>query len=54
VVEAKLAGYGLLGKAAPAYVALPALPVSHDNLLDAWKQVYSTEATDNVKNSMAE
>ena len=28
VVEAKLAGYGLLGKAAPAFVALPALPVS--------------------------
>ncbi len=53
VVEAKLAGYGLLGKEAPAFVALPALPVSHDNLLEAWKQVYSTEATDNVKNSMA-
>jgi ribose transport system substrate-binding protein len=53
IVEAKLAGYGLLGKAAPAFVALPALPVSHDNLLDAWVQVYSTEATDNVKNSMA-
>lgn len=53
VVEAKLAGYALLGKAAPAFVALPALPVSHENLLDAWKQVYSTEATDNVKASMA-
>ncbi len=53
VVEAKLAGYGLLGKAAPAFVALPALPVSHDNLLDAWKQVYSTEATDNIKSAMS-
>ena len=52
VVEAKLAGYGLLGKSAPKFVALPALPVSKDNLLDAWKQVYSTEATDNVKSSM--
>jgi len=52
VVEAKLAGYGLLGKSAPKFVALPALPVSMDNLLDAWKQVYSTEATDNVKSSM--
>ncbi len=52
VVEAKLAGYGLLGKAAPAFVALPALPVAHANLLDAWKQVYSTEATENVKSSM--
>ena len=53
VVEAMLAGYGLLGKAAPAFVALPALPVTRDNLLDAWKQVYSTEATDNIKSSMA-
>jgi ribose transport system substrate-binding protein len=53
IVEAKLAGYGLLGKPAPAFVALPALPVSHDNLLKAWTQVYSTEATDNIKNSMA-
>ena len=53
VVEAMLAGYGLLGKAAPAFVALPALPVSRDNLLDAWKQVYSTEATDNIKSQMA-
>ena len=46
------AGYGLLGKPAPAFVALPALPVSHDTLLDAWMQVYSTEATENIKNSM--
>jgi ribose transport system substrate-binding protein len=47
-----LAGYGLLGKTAPAYVALPALPVSKDNLLDAWMAVYHTEAPENVRNSM--
>ena len=52
MVEAKLAGYALLGKDAPDFVALPALPVSQENLLDAWKQVYSTEATDNIKASM--
>lgn len=52
VVEAKLAGYALLGKDAPDFVALPALPVAQDNLLDAWTQVYSTEATENVKASM--
>ena len=52
VIEAKLAGYALLGKEAPAFVALPALPVSKDNLLDAWTQVYSTEATDNIKSMM--
>lgn len=52
VVEAKLAGYALLDKEAPAFVALPALPVSQDNLLEAWTQVYSTEATDNIKSMM--
>ena len=38
--EAKLAGYGLLGKEAPAYVALPALPATKDNILEAWDAVY--------------
>jgi len=52
VIEALLAGYGLLGKPAPAYVALPALPVTRDNLLDAWKTVYHTEAPASVKNRM--
>lgn len=52
VAEATLAGYGLLGKEAPAFVALPALPVSKDTLLDAWKTVYRTEATDNIQRSM--
>ena len=50
--EALLAGYGLLGKEAPAYVALPALPVTRDNLLQAWKEVYHAEAPDTVKSSM--
>jgi ribose transport system substrate-binding protein len=50
--EALLAGYGLLGKEAPAYVALPALPVTRDNLLEAWKEVYHQEAPDTLKGSM--
>jgi ribose transport system substrate-binding protein len=52
VTEAKLAGYGLLGKPAPAYVALPALPVEKSNLLEAWQAVYHADAPDNVKSSM--
>ena len=52
VTEALLAGYGLLGKEAPAYIALPALPVTHDNLLEAWKEVYHQDAPDTVKSSM--
>lgn len=52
VTEAILAGYGLLDREAPAYVALPALPVMQDNLLDAWEEVYSTEAPATVVGSM--
>jgi ribose transport system substrate-binding protein len=52
VTEAKLAGYGLLGKQAPEYVALPALPVSKANLLDAWQAVYHKEAPAKVIESM--
>jgi ribose transport system substrate-binding protein len=52
VTEARLAAYGLLGKAAPAYVALSALPVTKDNLLDAWKAVYHQDAPSEVTDSM--
>jgi ribose transport system substrate-binding protein len=44
VTEARLAAGSLIGKQAPAYVALSALPVQHDNVLDAWKKVYHQEA----------
>ncbi|MGH7909602.1 MAG: substrate-binding domain-containing protein, partial [Thermodesulfobacteriota bacterium] len=40
VAEALLAGYGLLGKPAPAYVALNALPVTKENVQEAWRIVY--------------
>ena len=40
VAEAELAAYGLLGKLAPAYVSLPALPVSKASVLEAWESVY--------------
>lgn len=43
VNEAKLCAYGLLGKTAPPYVALNALPVTKDNVLQAWKDVYHTD-----------
>lgn len=43
VAEAMLAGYGLIGKEAPAYVALPALPVTQENVLEAWTTVYHQE-----------
>jgi ribose transport system substrate-binding protein len=52
VTEVKLAAYGLLGKKAPDYVALPSLAVTKSNLLDAWKAVYHTDAPADVKDSM--
>jgi ribose transport system substrate-binding protein len=53
VTEAKLAAYGLLGKTAPAYVALPALPVSHDNVVEAWQEVYHADPPTEVTDSLA-
>lgn len=49
VTEAILAGYALIGKPAPAYVALPALPVTRENLLDAWKTIYHTDAPASIR-----
>ena len=52
IVEARLGAYALIGKAAPAYVALPAAPVTKENLLEMWKSIYQVEATDKIKSSM--
>jgi ribose transport system substrate-binding protein len=53
VAEANLAGYALLDKEAPPYVALPALPVTGDNVMEAWKQVYNQEPPKQVKEAAA-
>lgn len=52
VIEALLAGYGLLGKEAPPYVALYALPVTHANVLDAWKAVYHADAPAAIQDAL--
>ena len=49
ITEALLAGYGLLGKPAPAFVALPALPVTKANLADAWQIVYRQPMPSDLK-----
>ena len=51
VTEADLAAGALLGKTAPPYVALSALPVTHENVLDAWRQVYHAEPPSEVTDS---
>ncbi|WML58055.1 substrate-binding domain-containing protein [Neobacillus sp. PS2-9] len=49
VAEALLAGYALLGKQAPSYVAVPALKVTKENVLDAWKLVYNNDAPEAIQ-----
>jgi len=51
VTEANLAAYALLGKKAPAYIAMPALAVDHAGVLQAWQTVYSAPAPADLKNS---
>lgn len=49
VAEAILAGYALLGKEAPPYVALNALPVTSDNVAEAWTTVYNQEPPEELQ-----
>lgn len=52
VAEATLAAYALLGKETPDYVAVPAKRVEQSNLLEAYQDVYHTEAPDTIKDAM--
>jgi ribose transport system substrate-binding protein len=47
--EALLAGYSLLGKEAPPYVVLPALPVTKANVVPAWKDANGEEPPEKVR-----
>jgi len=51
VAEATLAAYALIGKPAPAYVALPAAPITRDTLLAGWKEIYHQPPTDKIVRS---
>ena len=54
VTEAILAGYGLLGKEAPPFVALPALPVTRENVLEAWQTVYHQDPPQALQDAAAQ
>ncbi|WP_231494809.1 substrate-binding domain-containing protein [Cellulomonas sp. KRMCY2] len=43
VTEANLAAGALLGRVAPPYVAVSALPVTHENVLEAWTTVFHVD-----------
>lgn len=46
IAETKLAALALIGESTPAYVVCPAMEVSKDNVLDAYKAVYHVDAPD--------
>lgn len=54
VTEANLAGYALLDKEAPPYVAVPVLPVTQENVLEAWREAYSQQPPEQVREAAAE
>ncbi|MED4601408.1 substrate-binding domain-containing protein [Paenibacillus validus] len=51
VAEAILAAYSLLGKETPPYVAVPALAVSKENILESWKTVYQVDAPKTIQDA---
>lgn len=51
VAQGILSGYAILGKEAPPYVASPAIEVTKENVLDAWKLIYGVEAPSTVKDA---
>lgn len=52
IAESILAGYALLGKEAPAYVAVPSLKVTKDDVIDSWKTVYHSNAPELIQNAV--
>src|SRR3954470_2878826 len=54
VTEARLAALALLGEQTPPYVALSALPVDHDNVLEAWKSVYHADPPADLADSYSD
>ncbi|GAA0299108.1 substrate-binding domain-containing protein [Kineococcus aurantiacus] len=52
VTEANLAAGSFVGQQAPPYVALSGLPVTHENVLDAWKKVYHQDAPRELQDSV--
>lgn len=54
VTEANLAAGALLGRTAPPYVAVSALPVTHDNVLEAWTTVFHVDPPADLTDSFVD
>lgn len=53
VAIAMATAYGLLDKPAPAFIAVPALPVVRANLAEAWKEAYHVDAPKELTDLLA-
>jgi ribose transport system substrate-binding protein len=51
ITEAELGAAALIGKKTAPYVAHSALPVEHENVLAAWKQVYHEDPPKDIQDS---
>jgi ribose transport system substrate-binding protein len=51
ITEARLGALAVLGAKTAPYVALSALPVQHDNVLEAWKTVYHEDPPEDLVSS---
>lgn len=51
IAESILAGYALLGKEAPAYVAVPPLSVTKENVVKSWQMVYHQDAPKDIQSA---
>ena len=49
---AAVIGYGILGKDAPAYIEVPAIPITKDNILQAYADSYHTSPPPEVTNAL--
>ena len=49
---AAVIGYGILGKDAPAYVEVPAIPITKDNILQAYAESYHAAPPPEVTNAL--
>ncbi|QDI91930.1 sugar ABC transporter substrate-binding protein [Salicibibacter halophilus] len=52
VAEAILAGYEILDKEAPPYVAVPALDVTRENIDESWNLIYNENVPQDIEDEM--
>lgn len=54
VAEANFAARAIIGVETPPYLAFPATPFLQNNVLEAWEEVYKSEAPEEIQDACAE